>query len=291
MAVEYASHSATTATASQSVVITKPTGLAAGDLMIAHIGKRASGGSPTIDTLSGWTSLENAANGNIRVHVQYKIASAGDASATDFTFTGGGSGTVHTGGTIYRITGQATVTVIDASADLTTWTGTSANLAIGVTPSRASDLLLILTGSGEGNSGQPNTTTYAIATSNPSWTEDYDTSIDVGGSAYICNLTGAHATRPEVTATGNVSFAVSPSRTDGLATIIAIGNTVSATTTLDVATVTSSAPNPSFTGGATATLDVATLAASAPDFSQSGQAPWSSQQKGAAPTWTATSKS
>lgn len=53
--------------------------------------------------------------------------------------------------------------------------------------------------------GTPTTSGYAIATSNPTWTERVDT----GSTAY--NQAGATATRPEATATGNATATLSSS--------------------------------------------------------------------------------
>lgn len=280
MAVAFASVQSTGATGT-NVTITKPTSLAVGDLMVAHLYKQASS-SPTIDTLSGWTSLLNTANGNSRTSVQYKIADSGDVAASNFTFTGGGTDAFMSGA-IWRITGTAS-TPIDTNSTLNTWSGTSADIAMGITPARASNLLLILVG-GSGIGSDSDFSGYAIATSNPSWTEAYD----VNGTSNLSQIAGAYAIRPEITATGNVSFSSSGSASAGQACIISIQNILDATVSLDVATLASSAPEPTVTGGATVNLDVATLASVAPELN-AGQADWSSQQKSNSPTWTAQPK-
>lgn len=263
MAATFQSVASTTPANGTSVVITKPTGLSVGDVMIAHIGNTAS-----ISTLSGWASLLNGNNGSVRFSVQYKIADAGDVAATNFTFSGSSG---YIGGAIYRISGGSIIT-----SPLTTWTGTSANLNIGVTPS-ANDLLLILVQSESGASSSV-ISNHAIATSNPSWTEDYDVDSNINN----IRINGAHATRPETTPTGNITFSSGTSVTNGMACIIVVSNT------LDIASIASSALDPVVTGGTTFTLDTAIAAMSAPEVN-AGQAKWSNQSKNTT-SWTNQSK-
>lgn len=91
------------------VVLTKPTGLTSGDLMVAAILTDRSTSSYT--TPSGWTKISDAE------HLQgagcctafYKYADAGDVAASDFTFeTVGTSSPLVGGGALYRITDAPT---------------------------------------------------------------------------------------------------------------------------------------------------------------------------------------
>ena len=105
-----------TADADTSLVITKPTGLAAGDLLV-FIGGTASGLS--YNTPSGWTSqvASDTANGNIQV--LSKVADSSDAAASNFTFNI--SGTFSQGcGSLHRVSGASTNAPTSA-------TGTGAN--------------------------------------------------------------------------------------------------------------------------------------------------------------------
>jgi len=286
MAVAYQSHNSTQAilATSNSVTITKPTGLAVGDLMIAHIGKTAT--SATIDTLSGWTSLLNDINGNFRMSVQYKIADSSDVSASDFTFTGSGT-TPYTSGAVYRISGQSVSTPLDTNSSLTTWSGTSADLSMGITQSRADNLLLILIGAGSGNQNTTNIASQAIATSNPTWTEDYDISLGTNSIAMIC---GTHAIRTETTSTGNISFSSSASMNVGLACIISINNTLGVTISPSAITSTAIVNSPTATGGATVSPSAIT-ANGVVNTPTAKQADWSAQGKSTSPTWTSQTKS
>lgn len=220
MSAIFQSVSSTTPTESNSVVISKPTGLEIGNLMIAHLCKVASGVN-TID-LSGWTSVLDVTNTTVHERVMYKIADSGDVSASDFTFTGSGTD-AFTGGAIYRISGHDPVTPVDVS-NSGTWSGSSANVAAGVTPNFANELFLFLIVGGSGNTNVGTVNSQAIATDNPSWTEDYDTRFS---SSSICLISGAHATRPQVTATGNLSFLTDGTNMNGgIVAIVAIKTAV-----------------------------------------------------------------
>jgi len=182
-----------------SVVIPKPTGLALKDLMIAQIGV-LSGVTPP----AGWTSLRT--DGNSKLY--YKLADSADVAATDFTFTGGGD----IDGSILRIGGYRVSDIITASNGAT-GTNTTQSTS-GITPA-ANSLLLIFTANENGRtvSGQ------AIATSNPSWTEQYDRP---NAGANTAAISCASATRPESTASGNASATFSNSVTAASVQIVAI---------------------------------------------------------------------
>ena len=202
-----------------TVTITKPTGLSVGDLMVAHIGLVATGGTGSIDLVSGWTNVYVNSVGNYNTRIMYKVADSSDVATTNFAFTGGGT-SPQSGGGLYRITGQSTILLVESSNSHAYNDPTNIDVDAHVTPSRANSLLLMLSGyllgTGAGTfSGQ------AIAVSNPSWTEDYD--IRYSSNA-ICSMFGAHASRPEITSTGNASFTVSGSVSgnNGLVTMVVI---------------------------------------------------------------------
>lgn len=69
--------------ADTDLVITKPTGLSVGDLLL-FVGGIGDTRSYTLP--SGWTSQSNVSDGTFRIEVFSKIADAGDAAATNFTF-------------------------------------------------------------------------------------------------------------------------------------------------------------------------------------------------------------
>lgn len=88
IAWESAASDFVTADADTAMAVTKPTGLAAGELMVAFGGCVD---SRSLAPPSGWTERANDSNGVYRVQVWTRTADAGDAAATDFAFTASGT--------------------------------------------------------------------------------------------------------------------------------------------------------------------------------------------------------
>lgn len=175
-----------------SLAITKPSGLAVGDLMLAQF--TVSSAAATITPPSGFVSTQaNTASGSpdIKSEIFWKIADSGDVAASDFTFSQDQGSQTMKGG-ILRITGHKT------SAPITTDSGqgntSSATVtAPTVTPTTANSLIVFFTTNDSGGTAS----TYALATSSPSFSEQYD--LDGGAIGASC----ATGTRSQVTATGN----------------------------------------------------------------------------------------
>lgn len=180
-----------------SWVTPKPTGLAVGDYMIL-LGAIPNGSITAPSGFSAISTGEVAASGGAkRLMSYYKLADSGDVAASNFTTTNGSS--AYGNVAILRVSG------IFAPVSKWSWAGTgttnttSPSLNASITPSNRPNNLIIqfwcASQTVTALSG------YAMATSNPSWTEildSYDvTADDVIGIAY--------ATRTEQTATGNVS--------------------------------------------------------------------------------------
>lgn len=187
-------------------VVPKPSGLAVGDLMVAHI---AATNGATVSTPSGWTLVRSDTNasGDPRSYVFRKFADAADVAASSFTFTL--SGSQPNAGAIWRITDAPKGAPIYASNGDGDDNATNPTFTNTVTPLTASALLLFLVAVQQANSNSA-ISGYAVTTSNPSWTEAYD--FDDNGSTDAARvLAGAYATRPETTATGNSTVAISNS--------------------------------------------------------------------------------
>ncbi len=180
-----------------STDVTKPTGLAVGDLMIAVVSSALSAmGLP-----SGFTALGTQGDGLVdsgqqSVSVGYKIADAGDVAASSFNFAGSSCLNFCA---VMRITGAS------ASAGSYKYFGNSAaNTATpafssGLTPTNYGDSTLLLAFFTQ-RAATTGSSTYAIVTSNPSWSEGYDVA-----NGTTTNASFAYATRPEVTATGGTT--------------------------------------------------------------------------------------
>ncbi len=102
------------------IIVPKPSGLEVGDLMLAFIAqfKVVSGGVPIdFSAPSGWTAIQNQAFSGtteaIRAVSYWKIATASDVSATDFTWVGENAISI---GEIHRVNGAHATTPINASA-------------------------------------------------------------------------------------------------------------------------------------------------------------------------------
>lgn len=89
MSITYQSIQTNTASSGTTVVVTKPTSLAVGDLMIAS----AAGNTNTSVTLpTGFTVVHSGKVDTLREYATgYKVATAGDVAASNFTFTYGGT--------------------------------------------------------------------------------------------------------------------------------------------------------------------------------------------------------
>lgn len=204
MAVAYASQSNagwTSGVSSQAV--TKPSGLEVGDIMLAYCATNPPG---SFSLPSGFTSLGSTTSGgnNYNSYLGWKVATSGDVAATDFTFSFGGNTTNFCA--IVRVTG-ATWGATPLKSSGLSQANTSTPSLTGITPDARGNNLLFQFWHGSDAVGS--TASYAIATSNPSWTEI----IDISQSA-TAGVGVAWALRPEVTATGNFSCAAGNASTD-----------------------------------------------------------------------------
>jgi hypothetical protein len=190
MAVTVASSSTAYSASGTSLVITKPSGLAVGDLMLAGI--RNDDGGNGITLPSGWTILVSTFNPFSFVYTHYKYADSGDVAASNFTWTAQNS-TIMAGG-ILRVTGASPVIGSAYLAGAQTNTA-SPSFVTGVTPTRANSLLVIFLFSMQNSNASMGG--YAIATSNPTWTEQFDITM-----ASQESFSAAWAVRPQTTSTG-----------------------------------------------------------------------------------------
>lgn len=186
MAVTYQSKSTSAWSTATTVVITKPSGLASGDLMIANI--YATGASVT--TLSGWTLISGT--------TFWKYADSADAAASNFTWSL--SGSVSSCGSMIRINGITYPTPILAFQASTDSNGSTSRNFTGLTLG-VGNCLLIFFGQID---GIQTSSLYNIATSNPTWTEIEDS---LGGANKQRCI--AYANRPESTATGTFNLEAS----------------------------------------------------------------------------------
>jgi len=209
MAVALATISTVLSAASGTTpTVTKPTGLAVGDLMIAAFWY---GGEATI-TKTGWTAIASSRGASGSISSLYKVADSSDAAASNFAFTSNFDDRHF--GVIYRITGQRVSGFINGSIAGTAADGASASYT-GFTPTAAITdcLYLMFVGARTATTASG----YAMATSNPTWTEGNDNNQTSNMFA------GAYSTtRPQTTATGNFSVNFGSSAAENRGMLIAI---------------------------------------------------------------------
>jgi len=208
MAAVVESTSTNSATSSTTVVITKPTGLAVGDMMISAVS--AYGGSVTVNTLSGWTSANNESYSNGATKIQWKVADSGDVAASNFTFTSDFSASL-IGGSIMRVTGLPSTSPVDNS-DSQNYNSTDTatiSFSTSLAVSNNGFLIVMALAAHQAASNVGSIGTYVIGGSSPTWTELHEISLDSGtndpifGAAYAIQSTAATissygATAPDV---------------------------------------------------------------------------------------------
>lgn len=213
--VSVAGFSTITSPAAIQVVITKPSGLAVGDLMIAQLVDDV---VPASWSLTGWTQLRQDANSTfVRSTILYKIATSGDVAASNFTFAAPNTGNCVVGGAMLRIDGQSSLAnPIWTSAFATVTNSANPSFANTITPTTGDSLLILIATARQSTNAIAG---YAIATNNPTWTERWDfntSSVDT----YSTSL--ATALRTQATATGNSSVTGGAATADWVGQILAI---------------------------------------------------------------------
>jgi len=208
----------TASASSSSVAVTKPTGLAVDDLMLAQVMTRDTVNGPTTpNTPTGWTIAYTTSIGGVGYIVFRKLADSADAAASTFTFSGG-SGTNRIIASMAKFSNVDTVAPINASnsaasTDSPMTTG-------GVTPTIQS-MFVILGALYVGAGGSRTVSGYSVVTSNPTWTEAFD----VNDSN--AHLSMAYAgDRTAITATGTASATVNASGTNNSLGILALSPSV-----------------------------------------------------------------
>lgn len=285
MAVAFASSSTGTNSGDSALVITKPTGLAAGDVLVAFC-LRAFDGSG-FSTPSGWTLLQSQADGTAySVSVFAKVADSTDAAASNFSFSVASATGDGTAGALCRITGESFTSVAAniASVDGTA-TGTSSLSYTGLTPVGPNSLLVMFVSNQDSNF-DVTYSAYAVANSNPTWTEAYDVAT-VENMDYAI----AYGTFAPTTTTGNFSATASQSG-DHIGCLVSIIETASVTVEPSVINMTVGIQAPSVAADAVVSVGAVSLTSNAPAPTLTlGAAKWSNTDKSAAPTWTNTNKS
>lgn len=158
-----------TSTASDTLTITKPTGLAVGDLLVAVIASSASGTVRTHNTPAGWTVIQKEGFASaFRPAAYYKVADSGDTAASNFSFTLSGATTAMSG-VLMRVTNFVSASPVTQSEldNTPSPTGTVRTYTTALTPDSLNSLVVFLIGNYTSNmTGAPATVgTYTISPS------------------------------------------------------------------------------------------------------------------------------
>lgn len=185
----------TTAAAEGAITITKPTGLAENDILLAVLFCLT---ADSIATPSGWTAEAGLIGGGdigIEMSILSKVADSSDVAASNFTFdVSDGVGSL--GGVLMRITDGDIYNVIGNSDTDTTYsssgTGTNPQFTVDVTPTYNNSVLLgiILSEDAYTFSG------YTVNGTNPTWTNRFNGTL---GGDTLEVFTATQATAAQVT--------------------------------------------------------------------------------------------
>lgn len=286
-----------TSSSTPDVTATHPSGLAAGDMLIAGISSITGGSnSHSFSTPSGWTKIgtpNDGANNNTVLLLFAKVAEASDVSAgsTAFTATGTTAEMDNTIAILARVTGtngftSPAVNVVYSGGvtnDYPTHTFT------GLT-SISTETLLLLFSASEITDGDINFSGYAVATDNPTWTEQADVHNEPSGVANNAAL--ASASYPYKQATGNVSVTVDADGGSIASGLVAITENINVTVTPTTLALAATLNAPTMSSGVNFTPNTFTVAPTFNSVSPSGTAPttFSNKSKNST-TWTNQNKS
>ena len=231
MAFAVPSTSTTAFAAGTTVTITKPSGLAVGDLMVATLGAVSSGAAISFSTLSGWSAAATGNGSDYATSIQYKIADSGDVAASNFTFTC--TSASHTCGAIIRATGPSPTSVL-AEGDGDNNTGANSQTISFVTAETpvVTDSLVIMALLGGQTTGTGTISSYTT-TPSVTFTEIIDTTVGTStrdpifGSAY-----GIYSGTSDITAYGATLSVSKPQHFGAIALFTPLVNATGTTTLL-----------------------------------------------------------
>jgi hypothetical protein len=213
MALVVESTSSAKVSNSDSVTVTKPTGVAVGDLLLIA----ANGWALDLPACTGFdvaVSHTTTTGTDMSIALLYRIADASDVSASNYTVTLAGAQTSGIVGML-RVSGWSSGNPVYASAsasgtgDPITSSGTT-----GLSVSRASQQLLLILNGFKSDSGALSSASfsgYSITSSdsNPSWTEVVDGTEGVAASSANLGFSCAYATSTDVSTITAYSTTVS----------------------------------------------------------------------------------
>lgn len=253
MALVVESYSSGTATSSNNVTVTKPTGVTAGDLLVI-IGNSSSSSFACSGFTSGdtWLYDGGGAVSDCEVRLLYRIADSSDVSASNYTVTGDSSnnGIV----VMFRISGWSSGNPIYQSA-AAGWAPTvsGTHTVSGLSIPRVGNQILIMVGASYDDADSDyigNFASYTVTSgdSNPSWTEVVDTNVTTGsGGLGKKSLGVAYATTTSTSTITSFAFGYTEFDADdeagAIGVLITIEEPISASPNVEHLAVTPTANN------------------------------------------------
>lgn len=264
----------------ESFVFTKPTGLTAGDMMVAVMGNNGDS-ADDMTAPAGWSTLFSAADGNnYGIRGFCKVADSADASATDFTFTNSVSVNDSFVGFLVRLTGDefAGTANIISSVDVNNSAASSHTYTPGLTPTATTSLFILGTFVRESANGVSN---YAITNNNPTWTERTDIAETSGIDASMGMATASVSVASN---TGDFTLNTTNSK-ETIGFLLVVSESVGVNPAPAVITATASVQAPTVTGGSNASPAVITATATVQSPTVTvAEAMWNNQDKNIS-TW------
>jgi hypothetical protein len=186
MAIVVESSNSNTTASGTSLSITKPTGLAVGDLLVGCIyAYNTVGVGATINTPTNWTLTETAtgtpgADGHA-IATFVKVADSADVAASNFAFTTGATYKIY--GLLMRLSGMTSVAPYTNSQAVTSEDTLDPAFTYSLTPTYANSLLVLAT-AGATNEVWYSITSPVINGTNPTWTNRYNGDFKVFTAPY-----------------------------------------------------------------------------------------------------------
>lgn len=240
-----------------SLTITKPTGVAVGDMLVACIVDGGGAPPPEVTVSStGWTLLRASTGAETFTLWQfYRVATSSDVSASNYEFTTNydGVGTAKMTGCILRLSGvanSATPTATDGIDNNKLSTAMSVS-GLSITPPANNSLLVLAVLGANNEVGSGSFSGYTINGTNPTWTEHMDSiNLTVDDSTFAV-ATAIMSTAAEIT---TISATHSVMQDDYIALLGVFREAVSASGTTTLLTPNTNFHAPSASAGVSGTV-------------------------------------
>ncbi len=271
--------------ASSPAVITKPSGLSVGDLMVAVLTVDE---DTAITPPAGWTTEASynleAGNNGPRMYIFSNVADSADVAASNFSFASG----KEIGGVLYRIDGHGPdLKVYEIDGGLDSDSGNTVSASVSVDTLSSSDVLIC--GAAYSGSTTASWTNYTVSGTNPTWTEQFDEGHTINSNVTFGVANSVYATATEIT---SVSAITSGDVDRAGIFVLSIPSQADASGTVTLLTNTNTIPEAHGRGDTIGSATLLTNTNTVNDVSVSAQdkTVWTNSTKPSDSTWTNSSK-